>query len=128
MLFRSTYQIIVEPIPNGAEPVATITIKGSEGWTAEVNNLPKVSPNGIPYVYYIKEEVSNQYIPLSYTGNGTKLGNNVPTITVTNKLTKNLPITGGRGTEKIYMAGGVMMLLAAAAYAMFKRREFGKEE
>jgi len=126
---EATYQIRVEPIPKDAEFVDTITIEKSPNWTAEVNNLPKVSPNGIPYVYYIKEEVSNQYIPLSYTGNGTKLdGNNVPTITVTNKLTKNLPITGGRGTEKIYMAGGVMMLLAAAAYAMFKRREFGKEE
>ena len=125
----ATYQIRVEPIPNDAEKVATITIKERDGWTAEVNNLPKVSPNGIPYVYYIKEVDSSQYIPLSYNGNGAKLdGNNVPTITVTNKLTKNLPITGGRGTEKIYMAGGVMMLLAAAAYAMFKRREFGKEE
>ena len=125
----ATYQIRVEPIPKDAEFVDTITIEKSPNWTAEVDNLPKVSPNGIPYVYYIKEEVSNQYIPLSYTGNGAKLdGDNVPTITVTNKLTKNLPITGGRGTEKIYMAGGVMMLLAAAAYAMFKRREFGKEE
>ena len=125
----ATYQIRVDPVPNDAEKVATITIEGSRNWTAEVDNLPKVSPNGIPYVYYIKEEVSNQYIPLSYTGNGAKLdGDTVPTITVTNKLTKNLPITGGRGTEKIYMAGGVMMLLAAAAYAMFKRREFGKEE
>lgn len=124
----ATYQIRVEPIPKDAEFVDTITIEKSNYWEAEVNNLPKVSPNGIPYVYYIKEVDSNQYIPLSYTGNGTKLGNNVPTITVTNKLTKNLPITGGRGTEKIYMAGGVMMLLAAAAYAMFKRREFGKEE
>ena len=126
---EATYQIRVEPIPKDAEKVDTITIEESQNWTAEVNNLPKVSPNGIPYVYYIKEVDSNQYITLSYTGNGTKLdGNNVPTITVTNKLTKNLPITGGRGTEKIYMAGGVMMLLAAAAYAMFKRREFGKEE
>ncbi|MGB4091229.1 MAG: glycoside hydrolase family 9 protein [Ruminococcus flavefaciens] len=125
---EATYQIRVDPIPKDAEFVDTITIEESQHWTAEVNNLPKVSPNGIPYVYYIKEEVSNQYIPLSYTGNGAKLGNNVPIITVTNKLTKNLPITGGRGTEKIYMAGGVMMLLAAAAYAMFKRREFGKEE
>lgn len=125
----ATYQIRVEPIPNGAEFVDTITIEESQHWTAEVNNLPKVSPNGIPYVYYIKEEVSNQYIPLSYNGNGAKLdGDNVPIITVTNKLTKNLPITGGRGNEKIYMAGGVMMLLAAAAYTMFKRREFGKEE
>jgi len=125
----ATYQIRVEPIPKDAEKVATITIRENDGWTAEVSNLPKVSPNGIPYVYYIKEEVSNQYIPLSYTGNGAKIdGEAVPTIKVTNKLTKNLPITGGRGTEKIYMAGGVMMLLAAAAYAMFKRREFGKEE
>ncbi len=123
-----SYIVNVKSIPYGAESVGNYTLKETDGWEMEVDNLPKVSPRGLPYIYYVEETESNQYAAISYS-DGVMLGNGeTPELTVNNKAIKTLPITGGRGTEKIYMAGGVMMLLAAAAYAMFKRREFGKEE
>jgi len=120
-------------VPTTAEKVADITISASNNWWSNtLNDLPKTDGNGNTYKYFIKETSTGAYIPVSYsTGQGgTPLNEGITNLVLTNSSVHTeeieLPETGGQGTAKIYVAGGVMMLLAAAGYVYFKRRVSGK--
>jgi hypothetical protein len=129
-----TYLVNVGPLPadpNKIECVKTITLKKNEQgeWPAvTVTNLPRVSPNGNRYIYYIQEEDSNQYIAVDYSGGAAPVdSNDPPVLTVKNKAIKGLPVAGGSGVKGIYYTGGIMILLAAAGYAAYRRRRWLNE-
>lgn len=118
-------------IPTSAEKVADITISADNNWwSSTLNNLPKTDGKGNTYRYFIKEEKTGNYIPVSYSTSqgGTPLNDGITNLELTNSSVESeeveLPEAGGQGTSKIYMAGGVIMLLAAAGYLYFKRRAF----
>lgn len=118
-------------IPTSAEKVADITISADNNWwSSTLNNLPKTDGKGNTYRYFIKEEKTGNYIPVSYSTSqgGTPLNDGITNLELTNSSVESeeveLPEAGGQGTSKIYMAGGVIMLLAAAGYVYFKRRAF----
>lgn len=118
-------------IPTSAEKVADITISADNNWwSSTLNNLPKTDGKGNTYRYFIKEEKTGNYIPVSYSTSqgGTSLNDGITNLELTNSSVESeeveLPEAGGQGTSKIYMAGGVIMLLAAAGYLYFKRRAF----
>ena len=117
----ATYILNVSALPDGTNWCGTYIIKESDDWTLDVSNLPKVSANGFPYVYYFEEEASNEYVPLNYTGGGAVPSSNssdLPIMAVLNKLNQSLPVSGGSGVKKIYVAGASLLLLCAAGYAM----------
>jgi len=121
-------------IPATAEKVADITISADNNWWSNtLNDLPKTDGNGNTYRYFIKEESTGAYIPVSYSTaqGGTPLNDGITNLDLTNSSVQTeeveLPEAGGQGTVKIYMAGGVMMLLAAAGFVYFKRRGCGRQ-
>jgi hypothetical protein len=99
-------------------------------WTKQIFNLPATDENGNTYYYWI-EELPVEGYTASYGNNNinaAEAAGQTATITITNTAgadSVEFPETGGQGIKKYYMAGGVMMLLAAAAYVTFKRRGSG---
>ncbi len=125
-----TYLVNVGPLPadpNKIECVKTIWLTADGDWTETVPNLPRVSPNGNRYIYYIQEEDSNQYIAVDYSGGAAVDSDDPPVLTVKNKAIKGLPVAGGSGVKGIYYTGGIMILLAAAGYAAYRRRRWLNE-
>ena len=114
------------------------TISSSDDWQLIANDLPmyNVKADGTvePYYYWVEEVSGADGYKASYLfidgDEHTEYSVNAstgttPEITIQNTPDDTgveLPETGGKGMNKIYMAGGVMILLAVAGYVMFRKR------
>ena len=136
----------------GKELVTEVILTAGNNWESTLSNLPLTDLKGNPYHYYVEEfaykkkasdkdwtliynntslgfiHAGGSFIPVSYTGNGNVLDENVKmTISVGNKATEKpqgtLPSTGGSGVTTYYYLGGVIMLLSIAGFTGLKRRE-----
>ena len=121
-------------IPSGAAKVQDITISATNDWlSSTVSGLPKTDGLGHTYRYFIREEATDAFIPVSYSTNsqGAELGDTMVQLDLTNasQLSESveLPTSGSTGTRIYYLTGGVMLLLAAAGYTMYKRRRWSDE-
>ena len=114
------------------------TISSSDNWQLIANDLPmynvKADGSVEPYYYWVEEVGGADGYKASYLfidgDEHTEYSVNastgtMPEITIQNTPDDTgveLPETGGKGMNKIYMAGGVMILLAVAGYVMFRKR------
>ncbi len=114
------------------------TISSSDDWQLIANDLPmyNVKADGTvePYYYWVEEVGGADGYKASYLfidgDEHTEYSVNAstgttPEITIQNTPDDTgveLPETGGKGMKTIYMAGGVMILLAIAGYVMFRKR------
>lgn len=115
----------------------TITLGESNNWYGSLADLPLTDGNGHVYTYYVVEELPTgaNYYPIYYSDNdGFTLENGeLTSITVENKADEVesedvlLPESGGSGITVYYFAGGMIIMLAAAGYIMFKRRKYDNE-
>ena len=118
-------------IPAGAKKVQDITIYSVNNWlSSTVSGLPKTDGQGHTYRYFIREQATDSFIPISYSTNsqGAELGDTVVQLDLTNASQQSesviLPESGGSGTRIFYIAGALLMLLSAAGYLMWKRRRW----
>ncbi len=115
----------------------TLTPGTDNNWYAELNNLPLTDGNGHTFTYYVVEELPNgvNYYPIYYSEDGgftLENGKNT-SVEITNRAEEVesppavLPDAGGSGIKVYYVAGGMIMLLAAAGYIMVRRRKYDTE-
>ena len=110
----------------GAEPII-FTLKNGESYTVE--NIPagakvtveELNPEGY-HVSYIKNGKGEQ----SSLGSYTFTADSDIKLTVQNTASVNLPQTGGGGS-KLFIIGGVALMLGAVMTGYFLRRRYGKE-
>lgn len=101
-----------------------VTLNAKDSWQYAWPNLDNIDPNGSNY-YYTVEEVGPYSYAVSYSNNkGIQTGEIVATNTVTPSYI--LPLTGGFGTRKVYLAGSLLLLLAGFSYLIHKRKQKGR--
>ena len=118
-----TLTIPVKLMENGIDSGMTANLSLRNDWSASFTGLPKYDANGNPISYSVKEDWTSPEWSPRYGEVTLVAGSNnsyVTTITNVCTLTYMLPETGGCG-RTWYTAGG-LLLLAAGAILLYKRR------
>lgn len=114
----------------------TVSLQETNEWKAALDNLPLTDGQGHTYQYYVEEMVGDQavYYPIFYSESGgfTLEDQKTKVVTIENKTEQReepveLPESGSSGTKNFFVTGGVMLLLTAAGYTMYKRRRWSDE-
>ena len=120
---------------NGLEDWQTVVLNAGDNWTETVQ-LPACDENGAPYYYWAEEtavpgySVSYRFTDgdsqTMYCINAAEPGDGEITVMNTKNESDSvtLPETGSTGTKAWYIAGGVMLLVSAAGYLLYRRRRW----
>ena len=120
--------------------ITEITLTETNNWSATLNDLPMVAPDGTPYYYFIveveigvKSEYQSEYgttyplnkFDITYSPAYLELSENsqenILAVTNSLKLTNvNMPSTGGIGTHPYRNAGILMMICSGGIYVSLR--------